>query len=152
MMENFDVIVDGTNADDLHEDRPGLLALKESEVLSPLAVAGITKEEIRKFAQSLNISSWNKPSMPCIATRFPHFHEFKMKELEMVQKAEKFIRSEFEVDVLRVRFDLYKARIEVGFNEMEKLLNSDVIKKISNTLKELGFKQVTLDLDGYKSS
>lgn len=151
-MENFDLIVDGTNADDLHEERPGLEALKESEVLSPLADAGITKEEIRQFAQELKISSWNKPSMPCIATRFPHFHELKMKEIDMVQKAEKFIRTEFDIKILRVRIEFLNARIEVGKDEMEKLLKKDVILRISNTLKDLGFKQVTLDLDGYITS
>jgi len=151
-MENFDLIIDGTNADDLNEERPGLLALKESDVRSPLAEAGFTKDEIRKFAKEFKLSSWKKPSMPCIATRFPHFHELKMKEIEMVQKAEKFIRSEYDINILRVRIEFLNARIEVGVDEIEKLLNLEVIKRISNTLKELGFNQVTLDLEGYKTS
>ncbi len=151
-MENFDLIIDGTNADDLLKDRPGLEALKEFKIISPLAEVGLTKDEIRKIANNLQLSSWNKPSMPCIATRFPSFYDLNLDEIKMVMDAENFIRFEYDIKILRVRSEFKKARIEVDKNEMEKLLKLDVIRKINDRLKELGFVQVTLDLNGYKSS
>ena len=151
-MEKFDIIIDGTNADDLKEERPGLVALKELNVISPLAEAGITKDEIRKIAKDLKLSSWDKPSMSCMATRFPSFYELKLKEINMVKKAEQFIKKEFGIKILRVKTEFKNARIVVGVEELEKLLDLKVITRLKSKLKELGFVQVSLDLDGYETS
>ncbi|NHI90958.1 MAG: ATP-dependent sacrificial sulfur transferase LarE [Candidatus Lokiarchaeota archaeon] len=150
-IEKFDIIVDGTNADDANEYRPGLLASEELNIISPFKEVGMTKDEIRNVSKEFELSTWNKPSMACIATRFPYFDSLDPKKIEMVRKSEFYIKNEFKIQVLRVRFQNDEARIEIGSNEMEKILNNTSLRKINDQLKINGFKKVFLDLAGYQS-
>ncbi|MHA1785871.1 MAG: ATP-dependent sacrificial sulfur transferase LarE [Candidatus Helarchaeota archaeon] len=150
-LEGFDILVDGTNFDDSKEYRPGLQALKELNVISPLLIAKINKDEIRSISKQFNLSTWNKLSMPCLATRFPYFSPLTLEKLTLVRKSEKYLKKEFSINLLRVRYQYEQARIEIGLEEFKKILNVKTLKKINEKLKEFGFKKITLDLDGYKS-
>ncbi len=149
--ENFDLIIDGTNASDLHDHRPGILALKELKVKSPLAEAGITKKEIRQIAKDRGISVWQRPSMACLSSRFPYGERITAEKLKMVENAERFIRNSYDIKILRVRYYNGLARIEVGKEEIKRVLSEKRFYEILNYLKNLGFKYVTLDLEGYRT-
>lgn len=149
--ERFDIIIDGTNVNDVKEYRPGLLALEELGIKSPLKEVGITKEEVREISKKFNLKTWNKPSMTCMATRFPYFDSLTPKKIKMIRSAEKFIREQYEIKILRVRFQFNEARIEVGLDELEKILKRTFLEKIRDHLKELGFEKVLINLDGYQS-
>lgn len=141
-------IIDGTNADDLNEYRPGLEALKELDIKSPLAITGCTKEEVREMAGELGISVANRPSAPCLATRFPYDTEISYEIMENIEKVENFISALgfFNVRV-RVHGDI--ARIEVDKKDILKLIehNEEVVKY----MKEAGFLYVCVDLEGFRS-
>lgn len=145
---NLKHIVDGTNADDLNVYRPGLRALSEIGVISPLAKLGITKEEVREMAKELNISVATRPSTPCLATRLPYNTKITSELLEKIEKAEEYIKSlGFEVIRVRVHGDI--VRIEVNKEEFSKFLEKKDL--VINYLKDLGFIYITLDLEGFRS-
>lgn len=141
-------IVDGTNADDLKEYRPGLKALKELDVKSPLAITGCTKEEVREMAKELGISVANRPSAPCLATRFPYDTEISYEVMEEIEKAENYI-SELGFFNVRVRVHGDIARIEVDEKEIAKLV--DYKDEIVKYMKKSGFLYVCVDLEGFRS-
>ncbi|WP_287586127.1 ATP-dependent sacrificial sulfur transferase LarE [Candidatus Borrarchaeum sp.] len=149
--EGADLIIDGTNASELKEHRPGYVALKELGIRSPLAEAGITKPEIRQIAQSRGFSFANKPPLACLSSRIPYGQIITEEKIFRVGKAEKFVREVLkDVRVLRVRdYDDF-AKIEIGHNEFDKLFDNETINKIVTHLKDLGYKHVYLDLEGYK--
>ena len=149
--ENFDLVIDGTNEEDLTDYRPGHMALVEMNIRSPLAEARIKKNEVRTIAESLGLSVWKRPSMPCLASRIPYGDEITLSKLDLVKKAENYIKYKANVKVVRVRCYENLAKIEIGKNEMKQLYEGEIIEKIVNYLKELGFKYVTLDLEGYRS-
>lgn len=142
------IIIDGTNADDLNEYRPGLKALKELDVKSPLAITGCTKKEVREMASEMGISVANRPSAPCLATRFPYDTEISYEIMEKIDKAENYISSLgfFNVRV-RVHGDI--ARIEVDTKDISKLI--EYKDKIVKYMKESGFMYVCVDLEGFRS-
>lgn len=141
-------VVDGTNADDLTVYRPGVRALGELGVISPLAKLGIAKGEVREMAKKLNISVASRPSAPCMATRLPYNTEINFELLENIEKGEEFIKNlGFQVVRVRVHNDI--ARIEVEQKELTKFLENR--KVIIDYLKNLGFVYVTLDLEGFRS-
>lgn len=145
---NLKYVLDGTNADDLKEYRPGVKALGELGVISPLAKLGITKSEVREFAKNLNISVASRPSAPCMATRLPYNTEINFELLENIEKGEEYIKSlGFNVVRLRVHNDI--VRIEVNKEDMKKLLVEG--DKIISYLKSLGFVYITLDMEGFRS-
>lgn len=145
---NLNNVVDGTNADDLNAYRPGIKALGELGVISPLAKLGITKSEVREMAGKLNISVATRPSAPCMATRLPYNTEINFELLENIEKGEEFIKSlGFQVVRLRVHNDI--ARIEVDKNKLSMLVEKG--EEIVNYLKGLGFVYITLDLEGFRS-
>ncbi|MEF9438557.1 MAG: ATP-dependent sacrificial sulfur transferase LarE, partial [Candidatus Mariimomonas ferrooxydans] len=109
--ENFAFILDGTNADDTHDWRPGMQAASEAGILSPLLKAGLGKKEIRDISRKLELPTWNKPSTPCLASRFPYGLNITAKALERVNSAENFIKG-FGLKELRVRDHSQTARIE----------------------------------------
>jgi len=148
---NLDIIVDGTNADDLRDYRPGRQALEEFKIKSPLAEVGVSKLEIRKIAKAHNLSVYDKPSMACLASRIPYGIEITEKNLRMIAEAEKLIKELTHVSVLRVRHHGNMARIEVGINERSKFFNVEKLDKIVTRLKKLGFIYIVLDLQGYRS-
>lgn len=145
---NLKYILDGTNADDLNVYRPGVQALSELGIISPLAEVSITKEEVREIAKKLNVSVANRPSAPCMATRLPYNTEINFKILEDIERSEDFIKS-LGFNVVRVRVHDDIVRIEVNKEDFMKLIeNNDVIVKY---LKDLGFIYITVDLEGFRS-
>ncbi len=141
-------ILDGTNEDDLHVYRPGVRAVKELGVFSPLAECGYTKEQVRRLLAEYGIATANKPAMPCLATRFPYGTTLTKEKLETVDEAEKFIRS-FGGYNVRVRVHDNIARIEVDQRDEAVVLENR--QAIIQKLLELGYDYVTLDLEGFCS-
>jgi len=148
---NMDYIIDGTNFDDLKDFRPGYRAVQELTIKSPLAEAGITKQEIRLIAKEYNLSVFNKPAMPCLASRIPYGSEITEQKLTMIAEAESIIKTLTNVSVVRVRHHGTIARIEVPPEERVKFFNQQVLDQITAALNKLGFVYVTLDLQGYRS-
>lgn len=142
-------VLDGSNADDLTDYRPGMNAIKELQVLSPLLEAGLTKAEIRKFSRELNLPTWDKPAYACLFSRIPYGQEIRIEDLEKVEKSEKFfIDKGFRT--IRVRCHGELARIEVAVADRVKLLCEPLATEISQKLKSFGFKYVTVDIQGYR--
>jgi len=148
--EGYKFVLDGSNVDDTSDYRPGRMAAIKYNVRSPLIEAGITKEEVRKLSRQLGLSTWDKPSSPCLSSRFPYGQRITKEALRRVEKAEDFLRS-LGFHEIRVRDHNGSARIEVGEDEIELLLMPEKRKIIPETLKSLGYKFVSIDLDGYKT-
>jgi len=144
----FKNVVDGANVDDVGDYRPGMRAVAELNVRSPLKEAQLTKAEIRELSKHYGLPSWDKPSAACLASRFPYGTEITAERLDTVGDAEAFIKS-FGIIQLRVRYHDQIARIEVSEKDMENLLKNrdQIVKK----LKEFGFNYVTMDLQGYRT-
>ena len=141
-------IIDGTNADDLKVFRPGLKALKELGITSPLAEFGITKQEIREFAKQSKIKIFDKPSTPCIATRFPYGTTLSEDLINKVKAGENLLKATgFSRCRLRLHQDI--ARVELPIEDFDAFL--EIKDKVVKSLKELGFKYITLDLEGLRS-
>lgn len=146
--EGIPFVADGTNADDRKEFRPGLRALKELDIRSPLAEAGLTKKEIRELSEKEGLPTWNKPSFSCLATRFPYGEELTVEKLRRTEAAENLLADlGFTQRRVRVHGDL--ARIEVLPAEIPLLLERRDM--ISSRLEELGFLYTTVDLKGFRS-
>lgn len=142
------VVMEGTNEDDLHVWRPGIRAVRELKILSPLADAELTKKEIRQFAKEYHISVSNKPSMPCLATRFPYGTELSYEKLKRVDQAERYLRNLGLYNV-RVRIHDDTARIEVDPDSFACVIEHR--ESAVSYLKQLGYSYVTLDLEGFRS-
>jgi uncharacterized protein len=148
--EGIPYILDGTNADDAHDRRPGRRAASEMGVLSPLLDAGFNKQEIREASRRFALPTWNKPATPCLASRFPYGQRIKAEDLEKVNRAEKFIKR-FGLKEFRVRVHSDTARIEALPKDFPLLLDESVRKKIISFFKKLGYHFITLDLQGFRS-
>ncbi|GBE04109.1 MAG TPA: ATP-dependent sacrificial sulfur transferase LarE [Nitrospirae bacterium] len=148
--ENYLYVLDGTNADDIHDRRPGRQASVENNVKSPLLDAGLNKKEIRKISRDLGLPTWDKPATPCLSSRFPYGHKITAEGLLRVDRAEAFIR-EFGIKELRVRSHSNAARIEVHPEDFAKLTEDTAREKIVNFLRSLGYENITLDLRGFRS-
>jgi uncharacterized protein len=145
------VVCDGANRDDLADYRPGSQAARENQVRSPLAEVGLSKEELRQLAAWWQLPVWNKPATPCLASRIAYGEPITPERLEMIDQAERFLRS-LGFEPVRVRYhrgDL--ARIEVPRAELDRLLASPVRDQVAERLKQLGFKFVSVDLEGFRS-
>lgn len=145
---NVSTILEGTNEDDLHVYRPGIQAIQELGIISPLAGAGIEKDEVRKMAFELGISVSSRPSAPCLATRFPYGTILTYEKMTNVEKGEEFIRT-FGVYNVRLRIHENIARIEVDEQDINKILTNK--KDIISYLKNMGYIYVTVDLEGFRS-
>jgi uncharacterized protein len=145
------LIVDGTNTDDLNDFRPGIKALRENGIKSPLVELGINKQDVRNIAKSNNLSIYDKPSNSCLASRIPHGMPVTLKKLKRIETAESLIKSIFKVKQVRVRDHQDIARIEVGNDEIKVMFDMEKISEVDSKLKELGFKHIALDLSGYKN-
>ncbi len=143
-------VLDGTNADDLLDYRPGRRAVALHGVRSPLAETGFTKNEIREISKELGLATWDDPSSPCLSSRFPYGQRITIESLSRVEKAEELIRL-FGIEEVRVRDHGDIARIEVREKDMDRLMHPENRKLIAERLKELGYLFVSLDLEGYKS-
>ena len=146
--EGIPFVADGTNADDRKEFRPGLRALKELDIRSPLAEAGLMKKEIRELSEKEGLPTWNKPSFSCLATRFPYGEELTVEKLRRTEAAENLL-AELGFTQRRVRVHGNLARIEVLPAEISLLLERRDM--ISSRLEELGFLYTTVDLKGFRS-
>jgi uncharacterized protein len=141
-------VVDGANADDEGDYRPGRKAAKELEVVSPLSLAGVGKAEVRELAKHLGLPSWDKPALACLSSRFPYGQEITAEKLAQVARAEEFLREQGFRQV-RVRHHGEIARLEVSPEEMERAFA--LREKISAEIREAGFLYVALDMSGYES-
>ena len=146
--EGFPTVADGSNADDKKDYRPGMKALDELAVKSPLLENDITKEEIRLWSKALGLETWDKPPYACLLTRLPYNTIVDFKSLEMIERAEKTI-IDLGIRAIRVRKHDDIARLEIDKEEMHKILNLELMSEIAEALKTIGFEYVTLDLGGY---
>jgi pyridinium-3,5-biscarboxylic acid mononucleotide sulfurtransferase len=146
----IETIVDGTNLDDLKDHRPGLKASDEWGVRHPLVEAEMTKDEIRRYSRELSLPTWDKPSSPCLSSRFPYGTEINLDRLKQVGNCEVFMK-QFGFREFRVRYHGDLARIEVSQNEIDRLFDKSIRDAIVKKFKEVGFKFVSLDLQGFRS-
>ncbi len=142
------ILIEGTNLDDTKVYRPGLKAIEELGIKSPLKDAGLTKKEIRKLAVAYDISVADRPSTPCLATRFPYGAVLSPEKMKKVEQGEAFLR-ELGLYNVRLRVHGETARIEVDEKDMPKLLESR--KEVVEFLKGLGYWYITLDMEGFRS-
>jgi len=143
-------VLDGTNADDVLEPRPGRVAASEHKVRSPLAELDINKEEIREFSRLHNIEGWDKPASPCLSSRIAYGVPVTIKRLSMVERGEEYLRS-LGFEEFRVRVHGELARLEIAPAEMTKAFDPALLTKITEELKRVGFRYVTLDMQGFRS-
>ncbi|KXG78409.1 NH(3)-dependent NAD(+) synthetase [Fervidicola ferrireducens] len=146
----FNFVVDGSNADDNGDFRPGMKAKDELGVISPLKEVGLTKAEIRALSQKMGLPTWNKPSFACLASRFPYGERITEEKLNRVEKAEDLL-SELGFIQYRVRSHGDLARIEVSPEEIERFFERSLREKVVAEFKKLGFVYVSLDLIGYRT-
>jgi uncharacterized protein len=143
-------VAEGSNMDDNGDYRPGLKAVAELHVVSPLRYVGLYKEEIRQLSKELGLATWNKQSFACLSSRFVYGEEISREKLSMVDKAEQFLL-DMGFTQLRVRIHGTIARIEVGQDEILRLAAPEIRRQVSEALHGLGFSYVTLDMDGYQT-
>ncbi|MGI6585831.1 MAG: ATP-dependent sacrificial sulfur transferase LarE [Lutisporaceae bacterium] len=143
-------IFDGTNAEDVKDFRPGMKALGELGIISPLRECGLGKSEIRKYSREYGIKTWDKPSMACLASRVPYHEPITEEKLKMIGKSEGLLQA-MGFRQFRVRCHGGIARIEVAPEEMKKLLDINIMNDISDKLKSTGFQYVALDMQGYRT-
>lgn len=146
----FAVICDGTNADDVGDYRPGREAAREIGVRSPLLECGLTKSEIRALSRRAGLASWDEPASACLSSRIPYGQVVTIEKVSMIDKAEMALK-QLGFRQVRVRHHGDVARIEVAAEEMPRALNPERVSQMSAALKALGFKYVTLDLEGYRT-
>jgi uncharacterized protein len=146
---NIKHVIDGTNADDTDDYRPGLLAIEELGVRSPLKEAGLSKQEIRTISREMNLPTWDKPAIACLASRFPYGMTIDMEKLSMVEKAEECLH-DLGFRQVRVRHHDLMARIEVMPDELLRIVDERVREEIIETLRNIGYQYITLDLQGYR--
>ncbi len=145
----FTHLADGTNLDDATDHRPGRQAAAELHVVSPLSEAGLQKQHIRQLSRFLGLPTWNKPALACLSSRFPTGTPITGKALHMVEEAEDYLYSR-DFKILRVRHHGKLARIEVGEEEINRLLDDAIRKEIYQRFREIGYAFVSLDLAGYR--
>ncbi|MFX1391623.1 MAG: ATP-dependent sacrificial sulfur transferase LarE [Promethearchaeota archaeon] len=150
--KEFDIILDGSNADDLSDFRPGMQALKELSISTPYIDKDIHKNEIRAISKFYELEVQSKPSMACYSSRIPYGQIINKEKLIMISEAEKFLKDTFNLNQLRVRLHEPKlARIEVLSEDLPKIMQENNIKKVKKKLKDLGFNYITIDIEGFRS-
>ncbi|HDH57339.1 MAG TPA: ATP-dependent sacrificial sulfur transferase LarE, partial [Bacteroidetes bacterium] len=148
--EELGWLVDGSTHDDLDDHRPGMAALKQMQVRSPLRECGFTKDDIRQRSKELGLPTWNLPSFACLASRFPYGTTITEEALRQVDLAESALY-DLGFRVIRVRHHGDTARIEIGQDEINRLLEGDLRNRVVEAIKEAGYKYVSLDLEGYRT-
>ena len=146
----FGTILDGSNADDVGDYRPGMRALSELGVISPLLNLGFTKAEIREYSRRMNLPVWKKPSSACLASRIAYGEEITSDKLEQVETAEEYL-NDLGFQQIRVRMHGRLARIEVLQEDIFRIAEPTIRGRIAEKLNDLGFSYVTLDLNGYST-
>jgi pyridinium-3,5-biscarboxylic acid mononucleotide sulfurtransferase len=142
-------LLDGSNADDVNDYRPGRRALVELAVRSPLLEAGLNKAEIRGLSRQLGLDTWDKPALACLLTRFPHGEQITAERLAMVEQCEEYLRLQ-GFGLFRVRAHGDSARIELTESDLASVLRPEVRAGIAAFFHKAGFRFVSLDLDGYR--
>lgn len=143
-------VADGTNFSDLADYRPGLKAVRELDIRTPLAEASLTKDDIRFLSKSFGLPTWNKPAEPCLATRIPYGVRITRDVLGTVRSAEEVLR-QLGFAEFRVRHHLETARIELPKPQFARMLDTRIAEQVVARIKQLGYKYVALDLEGYRS-
>lgn len=146
----IELVVDGTNSDDLNDYRPGLRALAELGVESPLKAAGMTKQDVRDLSKELGLNTWDKPPYACLLTRIPYGTPLNTTDFRMIEQAEVFMMK-LGFRAVRVRKFGDMAKIEVDRVRLPELLSMDLFDKIVTAFKNMGFAQVVLDMGGYRT-
>jgi len=146
----YPYVVDGVNADDLHDYRPGIQAAKERGARSPLAEIGVTKAEVRQISQQLGLPWWDKPAQPCLSSRFPYGEEITIAKLQRVGRAEIYLRN-LGWQNLRVRSEGDTARIELSPDQIKDFVTMTDLPSLVSVFQNWGFIYITLDLEGYRS-
>lgn len=145
-------ILEGSNVDDEADYRPGLQALKEQEIISPLRVCRFTKKEIRELSKQLKLTTWNKPSMACLASRVPYGTRITKELLHQIEQGEEFLK---EHGFTQVRVRVYTkdmlVRLEVLESDLSNVLNEAFRTELIAYFKQLGFRYITLDVEGFRS-
>ncbi|HAJ60674.1 MAG TPA: ATP-dependent sacrificial sulfur transferase LarE [Cyanobacteria bacterium UBA8543] len=150
LQRGYPYVVDGVNADDLGDYRPGIQAAKERGARSPLAEVGVTKAEVRELSKYLGLPWWDKPAQPCLSSRFPYGEEITVKKLQRVGRAEIYLRK-LGLKNLRVRSVDDTARIELPPEQIKEFILTTDLPSIVSAFQEFGFMYVTLDLEGFRS-
>ncbi len=143
-------VFDGSNMDDTGDNRPGMQAAEELEVVSPLKEAKLTKADIRELSKEMGLPTWNKPSFACLSSRFPYGNEITISKLQMIDEAEGFLL-DMGIRQVRVRHHGEIARIEVSPEERVQFFDVKVMDKIVEKFKKIGFTYVTFDMQGYRT-
>jgi len=146
----IDYIVDGSTTDDLGDFRPGRQAAKEHAVRSPLIEVEMSKAEVRELSRRAGLPTWDKPASPCLSSRIAYGTTVTIERLNRVDRGEEILR-EFGFREFRVRHHDTLVRLEIAPAELDRVLRKDVIEKLAARFRELGFKYVTLDLQGFRS-
>lgn len=147
---NMKYVADGSNIDDLGDYRPGMQAVKELEVVSPLKEAQMTKDDIRILSKEMGLLTWDKQAFACLASRFPYGQKITKEKLEMIDKAEQYLL-DLGFKQVRVRHHGDLARIEVGGQEIRRFFDEDLMGKVYTAFKKIGFIYVSLDMKGYRT-
>lgn len=143
-------VVDGSNVDDLGDYRPGIKALSELGIVSPLREAGLRKDEIRTLSRKMRLPTWDKPAFACLASRIPYGEQITREKLQIIEAAEQFV-IDAGFKQVRVRHHGDIARIEVSAHERGRFIDTTLMDRVYERFKELGFQYVTLDLKGYRT-
>lgn len=146
----YPYVLDGVNADDLQDYRPGIQAAKERGTRSPLAEAGLTKLDVRMATQELRLPWWDKPAQPCLSSRFPYGEGITIEKLQRVAQAERYLRN-LGYRTLRVRSEGETAKIELPISQIQAFINQEDLKALIESFKSFGYTFITLDLEGFQS-
>jgi len=150
--KDFDLVIDGSNYNDLSDYRPGMKALNELDICTPYIKYEINKEEIRELSRYYGLNVQSKPSMACFSSRIPYGQEINVEKLNRISDGETFLKKTFQLKQLRVRHhDNKLARIEFLLEDLPKILTGNNLELIKTKFKELGFVYITIDIEGFRS-
>lgn len=147
---NINYVADGSNVDDIKDYRPGLKALGELGIISPLREVGMTKEDIRALSKEMDLPTWNKPAFACLASRIPYGQRISREKLSMVDKAEQYLL-DLGFRQIRVRHHGDIARIEVSPQERTLFVDEKLMDQVNEQFRQIGFAYTALDLKGYRT-
>ncbi len=143
-------VADGSNVDDIKDYRPGIKALSELGIVSPLREANMTKEDIRALSKQMDLPTWNKPAFACLASRIPYGQKINLEKLAMIDKAEQYLL-DLGFEQIRVRHHGDIARIEVSPQERTRFINEKLMDQVNEQFRQIGFAYTALDLKGYRT-